>query len=374
VGRTEELASLSTRLAEAACRLLTLVGPGGNGKTRLAIELARQKAPDFANGVYFVALQPVSSPDRLTATIAEGIGFSFYGQDDPEAQLLSFLSERQSLLLLDNFEHLLETADLLARMLAAAPGLKLLVTSREALNLQEEWLWHVRGMHFPDADRVADIEAFSALKLFTERARRVRQDFSPEAEQSCIIRICQLVGGTPLALELAAAWLKTLPCDKIVHEIERNLDFLASNMRNIPERHRSMRAVFEQSWLLLSEDERLVLKRLSVFRGGFRQPAAEAVAGASLLTLSSLADKSLLYVDASGRFEIHELLRQFAEERLEREAGERELTTCGQPGTRPSPTKISRSLTNRWKACGDSTTKRAGTLRATKPSVTQWQC
>jgi predicted ATPase/Tfp pilus assembly protein PilF len=317
VGREKELVELTTRLADPACRLLTLVGPGGVGKTRLAIHAATQMLNDFSDGVYFVDFQPISSTENIITTIAETIGFSFYGQDGPDVQLSRFLQWKEMLLVLDNFEHLLAGVDLLSELLETAQEIKLLVTSREVLNLREEWAWKVGGMRHPDVVQVEAIEPYSALKLFIERAQRVRKDFSPETEQASMIHICQLVGGMPLGIELAAAWLKSIPCWKIADEIERNMDILATSMRNIPERHRSMRAVCNQSWKLLNEDERVVFKKLSIFRGGFMQEAAEAVAGATLHTLSSLVDKSLLHMSPSGRYKFHALLKQYAKNRLE---------------------------------------------------------
>jgi predicted ATPase/DNA-binding NarL/FixJ family response regulator len=334
IGREQELDDLTTLLCNPDCRLLTLVGSGGMGKTRLALEAVHQviireqsdSARIFTNGIYFIALQPINSPELIVSAIAEAIGFSFRGQQDPIAQLLEYLHDRQLLLILDNFEHLLEGADLIAEILQAAPDVQLLVTSREILNLQKEWVRKVRGMRFPDNDQIEDVETYSAMKLFIERARQVRGNFSIEKEQACIIRLCQLVDGMPLAIELAVAWLKRLPCTEVATEIERNLDFLTTRLRDVPERHRSMRAVFEQSWNLLEQDEHEVFKQCAIFRAGFRREAAEAVAGASLFTLSSLVDKSMLRVTPTGRYEIHELLRQYAEEKLDETSGAKDAT------------------------------------------------
>lgn len=317
VGREQELAELSARLDDPACRLLTLVGPGGVGKTRLAIEVVSQKLNAFSDGVFLVDFQPISSPEFIITTISETIGFSFHGQEDPDVQLFKFLQGKEMLLLMDNFEHLISGADFLPKLLETAPEIKVIVTSREVLNLREEWVWQVEGMRHPEVAQVEEIASYSAIQLFTERAQQARKDFSPEAEKAPMIHICQLVGGMPLGIELAAAWMKSLPCLEIANEIERNLDFLATSMRNIPDRHRSMRAVFEQSWKLLDEHEREVFKNLSIFRGGFTREAAEAVAGATLFTLSSLVDKSLLYVSTEGRYRFHELLRQLALEKLD---------------------------------------------------------
>lgn len=316
IGRNDELAEISALLADPDCRLLTLIGPGGIGKTRLAIQAAAQISGEFADGVFFVALNPLSSPDYLVPTLADTVGFSFSGQQDPLDQLLNYLSSKHMLLVLDNFEHLIEAASLIPAILQAAPRIKILVTSRAVLDLQEEWIRPVEGLAYPEGGSSQPIEAYSAVQLFVERARRVQPHFSPSREKECIARICQLVQGMPLALELAATWLKTLTCAEIAAQIQRSMHFLATTLRNVPERHRNMRAVFEQSWNLLGSPEREAFKRLAVFQGRFHHQAAQAVTGADLLTLQALVDQSLLRMSPDGRYEIHELLKQYAAERL----------------------------------------------------------
>jgi predicted ATPase/DNA-binding CsgD family transcriptional regulator len=316
IGRGEELSELKNLLADAKCRLLTLVGPGGTGKTRLAVEAARETAPDFVDGVYFVALQPVTSAEFVVPAIADAVMLSLRGQEEPRVQLFNHLSEKHLLLVLDNFEHLVAAAGLLSEMLSAAPELKLMVTTREALKLSEEWVFPVPGMRFPEGTDVAGPENYDAVRLFSERAQRVKRGYSPEADWAAIARLCHLVQGMPLAVELAASWVNVLSCDEIVAEIERNLDFLASSLRNVPERHRSVRAVFEESWSLLGNEERDAFGRLSVFRGTFGREAAEKVAGASLPLLSTLVDKSLLKPLPQSRYLVHELLSQYAMEKL----------------------------------------------------------
>jgi predicted ATPase/DNA-binding CsgD family transcriptional regulator len=311
------LAEIGGLLATPACRLLTLVGLGGIGKTRLAIRAAAQarEGGAFADGAHFVALQPVAAADLIAPAIADALRLPLSGARDPTEQLLHFLAQRAALLVLDTFEHLPEGAGLLAQILAAAPGVKLLVTSREALMLQEEWRYPVQGLPYPEDDG-PDAEDHAAVQLFAERARRVRRDFSLAAERGAVARICRLVEGMPLALELAAAWAGALPCAEIAADLARGLEVLATRLRDLPERHRSMRAVFDHSWSRLDDTERQVFRRLSVFRGGFRREAAETVAGAAVGALSALVDKSLVRLDADGRYHLHELLRQYAEERL----------------------------------------------------------
>jgi len=314
IGRSQEMDDLGALLDDPACRLLTLVGPGGIGKTRLALELTSRKADSFPDGTYFVPLAPLSRSDDMECTIAEATPFRFQQNDiDPHEQFFAYLREKQAkrvLIVLDNFEHLMDGTDIVSEILAATTGLKILVTSREALNLQEEWVRPIAGMADPDQ-----------VQLFADRARRVRGDFNLMEDSRSIIEICHLVEGMPLAIELAAGWLKSLQPADIAQEIRRNLDILATRSRNLPERHRSIRSVFTHSWALLCDDERDVFRKLSVFRGGFTREAAEIVAGASLHTLAGLVDKSL--VRLNNRYDVHELLRQYALEQMppdEREA------------------------------------------------------
>jgi predicted ATPase len=336
VGRADELARIAELLADPTCRLLTLTGPGGIGKSRLALQAAGDLAEvpsgeaQFSHGVYFVSLAAVSSTDSLVATVAEALNFTFYGEVRPRQQILDYLREKEMLLVLDNFEHLLAPSDgaaeLMTDILAAAPGVKIMVTSRESLNLQEEWLYPVAGLPFPkpppgpslETEGVREaVETFSAVQLFEQCARRANPDFSPATAKECVVRICQLVEGMPLAIELAAAWLKMFSCEHIIRKLEQGLDFLTTSLRNVPDRHRSMWAVFEHSWQLLSEAEQEVFRQLSVFRGGFLQEAAEQVAGATFAELMALAEKSLLRLTPAGRYELHELLRQYAAEKLD---------------------------------------------------------
>ncbi len=315
VGRRQELSDIAQTLADPACRLLTMVGPGGIGKTRLAVQAAAQFQENFQDGLHFVSLQAIESSDLLISAIADSLNVHLAGPQALYRQLFFYLQDKNLLLVLDNFEHLMPAAALLPELLHAAPAVKLLVTSREALNLPEESLFAVSGMPYPAPD-APDLQTYSAVQLFVDRASRVRPDFPAEDEHEIIARICRLVEGTPLAIELAASWLKTLSCAGIAAEIERNLDFLTSRWRTVAGKHRSVRAVFNQSWSLLDETEQTVFKRLGVFRGGFRRQAAERIAGASLVSLSALIDKSLLRWERDGRYQIHELLRQYAAEQL----------------------------------------------------------
>jgi predicted ATPase/DNA-binding NarL/FixJ family response regulator len=315
-GRQQEIAEIAERLRKPTCRLLTLMGAGGIGKTRLAIRAAAELLNSFPDGVWFVPLQPVSSVALLATAVADVLGVPLSAATDPKAQLLTYLSNKDILLILDNFEQLLSGAELLPELLQAAPALKLIVTSREALKLREEWLFLVDGMPAPASDQVDGLESYGVIQLFVERAQRVCGEFSLIDQRAGVVRVCRLVEGVPLGVELAAAWTNVLRCDAIAAEISRNLLFLRTDLRNIPDRHRSMQAVFEQSWQMLDQDERGVFGRLAVFRGGFRPEAAEQVASSSLPILAALVRKSLLQVKPDVRYQIHELLRQYAEERL----------------------------------------------------------
>ncbi len=323
VGRETELNETSQILKNADCRLLTLVGVGGIGKTRLAIQLAREQPQVFLHGVWFVNLQPLQSGKQIVSAIGDTVGVVLSGHDTPENQLLHYLQDKNLLLLLDNFEHLLDGVEFITQIIQRAPAVKLLVTSREALSLPEEWLYPVEGLPFPLSHQTENVEAVTAVELFVERARHVDPGFSLVDNRASVVRICQLVGGLPLALEMAASWTKTLRCSEIAAEIQHNLNFLTSNLRHVPDRYRSMQAVFAQTWEHLTDNEQALFKRLAVFKGGFRREAAEAIAGASLPLLSSLLDKCLLRREAGGRYQLHELLRQYASSKLdhaEREA------------------------------------------------------
>jgi predicted ATPase/DNA-binding CsgD family transcriptional regulator len=326
IGRADEIADITALLDDPECSLLTLVGPGGIGKTRLAIEVARQKIDDFRDGVYFVPLAPVADVENVPLAVLESLSYQFQqGSHGARQDVLSMLSEKHLLLVMDNFEHLLDAVGLITDMLNTAPEVKILVTSREALNLQEEWVRTLSGVSYPTNGSLEGLEDYCAVQLFLDRARRMRGHFSIEADPANIARICELTEGMPLALELAAGWLNTLTPADIVTEIEHNLDILSTRSRDVAERHRSMRAVFCHSWCLLSPEEQTVFQRLSLFRGGFTREAAAEVAIASLDVLAALVAKSLLTLSATGRYTIHELLRQYAEENLT-EAGEWDAT------------------------------------------------
>ncbi len=317
IGRTNELAEIARLLSDPACRLLTLAGPGGMGKTQLAQAAARQQILLHADGAFFVPLEAATTPEQMPAAIATALGLRLSAADGMAAEITRCLVGMDVLLVLDNFEHLLEGAEFVSHLLAAASGLKIIVTSREQLNLVEEWVFDLAGLEVPDDDACESPAAFSAVELFTTSARRVQPRFSLEDECASVVRICRLLEGMPLAIELAASWMRLMCADEIAAEIERGLDILETPARNMPAQHRQMRAVFDQSWSMLNAHEQAVFARLSVFAGGFRADAAEAVADATRRDLAQLLDKSWLRrAGDDGRFTIHELARQYGREHL----------------------------------------------------------
>lgn len=289
--------------------LVTVTGLGGIGKSHLAIQVATEVAADYPDGMFFVPLAALEDPDLLIFALAESLQIRLTGAPDPryaKAQLLDALRSRNILLVLDDFHQLHSGAALLTELLQTAPGVKLLVTSRERLRLHGEAVLELQGL-----------EANAAVQLFLYHAQRAAPDFVLTAEnEEAVATVCRLVEGMPLGLELAAAWAGILAPEDIAANIQNDLTLLSTTRPDIPERRRSVHAVFDALWHLLSEGERGVLRQLSVFRGGFDAQAAQAVAGASPFFLNALADKSFLHLRFAGRYEMHELLRQYAAAQL----------------------------------------------------------
>jgi predicted ATPase/DNA-binding CsgD family transcriptional regulator/Tfp pilus assembly protein PilF len=330
VGRQAELVALDRYLTDPTIHVITISAIGGMGKTRLALAAAsgqansQQRHHPFSHGVYFVSLADLESAERLAPAIAAAIGFGFQEGHNPETQLLHYLSQKAMLLVLDNFDQVSAGLNLVNELRQTAPAVKLLVTSRTRLNMQGEQLFPISGLDFPDETTAGDetslkqLAAYSAIQLFCQSARRNQPDFTlTTANQSNVVAICRLVQGMPLGIVLAAAWLGTLSLPEIAAEMGQDLDFLASDMADMPARQRSLRGAFDHSWRMLGRQEQAVFACLSVFRGGFSREAAQAVAGASLRDLQTLLNKSLLYRSPAGRYEIHKLLQQFAAEKLD---------------------------------------------------------
>ena len=329
IGRVHELEILATSLTDPSTRLVTIVGSGGIGKTRLALAGAENIRSAFADGIYFVPLAPLTTSEQIAPAIAERIGYRSAAGGESESQLINFLRDKQMMLVLDNFEHLMAGSEWVAQLLQSAPTIKVLVTSREQLHQSGETIFALDGLSYPGQmppddmllegnELAADLMAHDAVQLFVQRVRLVRPDLKLHvADYLPIARICRLVQGMPLALALAAGWAELLSFAEIAQEIERDLDFLESEARDLPGRQRSVRAAFVYSWQRLTEDEQKVFRLLSIFRGGFTRAAAHAVAGADLRALRTLSNKSFLMHVHDGRYAIHELLRQFGMEQLE---------------------------------------------------------
>lgn len=321
VGREVELAELTSALADPECRLLTLFGPGGMGKSRLAMEVALENAAKYRHGATLIPLAAVPSADLVPSAVADALAFAPSPDTPLNEQILSFLEAQEALLVIDNFEHVLDAADSLRAILETAPKVRILVTSREPLGFQSEWLYELKGMDVPAVGEDNKSEHHTSVQLFLRTARRALPQFSlQDIDKAWVARICRSLSGMPLGIELAAQWVRLLSVEEIAEELEQGLDFLEASHRDLPERHRSLRAVFDYSWQLLSESERQALKDLSVFQGGFSKDAATSVTSASLRNLLSLVNKALLSRTQNGRFERLIIVQQFAKERAEGDA------------------------------------------------------
>jgi predicted ATPase len=330
VGRESELEALEVIIADPEVRLVTILGAGGMGKTRLALAFAESqlKATQRTNGktealyphgVYFNPLAPLESIDSIVPTVAETLGFRLSEKRDPQNQLIDHLRGKEMLLIFDNYEHLLDGTGFVVEILKSAPRVKVLATSRTRLNISGEHRFQLKGLDLPGKTPKSSDEAarFSSIELFRQCADRAQEGFKLSDENvNDVVRVCQLLEGMPLGVRLAAAWVNILSPSEIAEEIERGLDLLETDVRDIPDRHSSIRAIFDHSWNLLTDKECVVLGGLSVFRGGFTRNAAEQITGASLKDLKTLVNKSLVNPGPNLRFEMHELLRQYIAEKL----------------------------------------------------------
>ena len=332
-GRDAEIDRIAALLARSDCRLVTIAGPGGMGKTRLAHALAWRfvDASSFPGGVYFIDVTAIREAAPLLAALAEPLAIPAYDRRPLEEQLAGHLTGKPVLFVIDNFEQAISHAATLATLLAAAPDLKLLVTSRRALDLQEEWHVPIDGLPFPAEDSLpadeAELLTFPAVAMFADRARLARPGFVLGDNAASVARICLLVAGLPLAIELAAARLAHDSAASVAAAIAANVATLAVDASELPERHRSLRALMDQTWQELSEPERLMLTRLGIFTGGFTLPAAQAVGDIGRAELDGFIRASLVrYHPERGRYSLHELLRQYAAGRLDMDREDSALT------------------------------------------------
>ena len=316
VGRATELRELASLLSRPDVRLVSLVGPGGVGKTRLARRAATEIGTAFRDGGAFVALENAADTNDIAASISRELGLVSTGRRDPVEQLVESLRGLEALVVLDNFDHLAAQIPLVTRLLDECPRLKMLVTSRARLGLPAEQLMPLEGLPCPDPEDEDRFESFDAPRLFIKAARRVEPGLVADAEAPSIVEICRLVEGLPLALELAASWTRVMSCEAIAQQLREGEQLLEAADAAQPARHASMAAVFDQSWRLLAPVERDALARVSVFRGGFSVEAAKSIAGAWLPVLGALVDKSLLRKGRT-RLHMHPLVHHFATARLE---------------------------------------------------------
>ncbi len=337
LGRKSELNQVIQYLANSDCRLLTILGPGGIGKSRLAVQAAEMQAYTYLHGTFLVQLAGVTAQEDMIRAIAGALNFQFYAAGEPKLQLLNYLRGKEMLLVLDNFESLFGAgapfnASILEELIAKVPGLHLLVTSRQRLNLSWERVVVLRGLSYPEDISSENPESYEAVQLFIHKAQRIAPNFQPDEEMPSIVRTCQLLNGVPLAIELAASWIRVMSPEQVALEIESGLDFLSNSYPDLPERHRSLRATFEHSYNLLAIDEQQALCRLSIFPVSFDRSAAQVVAGASLAVVTALTDRSLLEpirVHNHGsplRYRMHELIKHYSREKLTRDTAQHKQT------------------------------------------------
>jgi predicted ATPase/class 3 adenylate cyclase len=326
VGRAPELKDIAGRIAGAHSRLITLLGAGGMGKTRLAIQAAQENLGSFKHGAYLVGLEGLASPEGLPGRIAECLKLGLYREKDPKAQLLDYLKDKTLLLILDPCERWAGALGLIPELLEGSPGLRVLAVSRRRLNLRGESVLGVRGLDEPSPLAGAALDSGGCARVFTRQVQSFKPGFLLKAEdRPHFSRLCRALQGMPLGLELAAAGLGVQTLKELTERLEKDPRFLAAARQDLHEGHRSLRALFESSWALLSEPERDALAQVSVFRGGFTQAAAQAVCRVRPEILGALADQCLLGVGEGGRYALSEATRCFAEAKLAENPVKRDL-------------------------------------------------
>ena len=332
-GRAQERAALAELLATPDSRLITLIGPGGIGKSRLALQVAEDQRGLYANGLFWADLSAVQDATQIVPTLAHSLQLTFHRHGTPQQQLRNYLRHKRLLLVLDGVEHLPDLARLLAPLLSESPQVLFLVTSRRRLGLQEEQLFTLAGLAyretavFPHPTTGSSDDQHEAVTFLRQQIERLARAFQPDAaDHKALVAICHLVEGMPLALELAAAAVAERGCAAVAQSLHNNLDLLTSPLHNVPARQRSMRATFAHSWTLLTDAERRSLARLAIFHGSFAAAAALEIAGADLATMKRLLARSLLHRRENGRYQLHTLLRQFAIEKLEQRTDDKAET------------------------------------------------
>jgi non-specific serine/threonine protein kinase len=339
IGRKAEIAAVERLLKREDVRLLTLTGPGGTGKSRLALKVADKLQGEFSDGVFFIALEPITDSNLVTSVIAQTLGVKESGDVSLADALKKYLRTKRMLLILDNFEHVVPAAPLVSIILMNAPGIVFLVTSRAALHLSGEYEFQVPPLHLPDLESlppVSDLMACSSVALFTQRAMAAKSDFSlTDRNARAVAEICTRLDGLPLAIELAAARIKLLPPQAMLVRLESPFKLLTGGARDVPARQRTMRETIAWSYDLLEKPEQSLFRRLAVFIGGFTLEAAEAICNAESGCgieihdgVASLVDKSLLQqIEQAGgepRFVMLETIREYGLECLKAN-GEKEI-------------------------------------------------
>ncbi len=321
IGRKEEIAEISKLLAKADCRLLTIDGLGGTGKTRLVLELAEQQQNFYKSKVYFIALADLNSQEQILNHIAQSLELKLSPSTEAIKQITEHINDQKMLLILDNFEHLLEFSDIVSSLIRATNNLKIVVSSRARLNLQAEWLFSLRGLKYSTSTNSSSLDS-EAVQLFINAIKRVLPSFSnKQAEQkiSTILAICKRVDGLPLALEIAGSWLETESLEKILLELEQGLNILKTQNPEIPERQRSIQAVLDNSWQHLNSQQKDFLSQFSIFLDAANLDALEKICGANLGLILSLYNKSLIRRVAANSFEMHPLIKQYSAIKLSKQ-------------------------------------------------------
>ena len=316
IGRSNELQDIAQAFQQGA-RLVTILGAGGMGKTRLSLAYGQQSLGQYSDGVYFVPLDAVETTDGILLQLIETLELKVSNKLSYHQQLLDYVSDKNMLLITDNWEHLLDGATLVSDILLSASDVHIITTSREKLSLAGEFVFRLSGLSVPDNHNLALIRNAEAVQLIQETAQRIIPDWQvTEDKLQDIHKLCRITDGMPLGIILAISWLDVYPLSEINNEIQNNINFLHTELRDVPRRHRNIESVFEWTWKLLSPAEQDIFMKLSVFRNGCTLEAIEAVTGATPRALQALVRKALVYRSKQNRYTLHELLRQYGEKKL----------------------------------------------------------